>query len=67
MTRLIDLYSVQISPTEGPSVQITARHVNVRPDGLLEVRGIRGPKASEGQWESFQVTRIPGRVEDGNS
>jgi hypothetical protein len=61
MVRRIDLYSVVVSPFEGPSLTLTARHVSVRPDGLL---GIKGPKAFQRTWEKFEVTRILDRVED---
>ena len=65
MARRIDLYSVVVSLiNDGPSVTLTARNVSVRPDGLLEVKGIKGPKAFERTWEKFEVTRILDRVED---
>jgi hypothetical protein len=65
VARRIDLYSVVVSLiNDGPSVTLTARNVSVRPDGLLEVKGIRGPTAFEGTWEKVEVTRILDRVED---
>jgi hypothetical protein len=62
--RSIDLYSVLISRSGGSYVTIKARTVILKADGVLEVRGIKGPTTIEGGWERFEVTRLSSRAEE---